>query len=316
MSTKKPKLTCIEGPCKGKSYVLSGVSVIGRVAEREVHVEDQAVSRSHAKVEVSPNGYVITDLGSANGTLVNGNPLQGTIPLRNGDVVQVGQTVLRFDFLTEERVLKELKAPPGRSKKASKGKSGLGIRLVAGVVGLLVVVLAVAMVAGKGGDETASEKALTQPQPEVRPEDLVDNVTPLPIGTMDDVGDLLRRADQLYEERGIALAGCWMALVRYNEALRILRQVEGHEELRHQTVAKLEAASAWLDNEFETRKRSIDRNLKQAQSLTGGPKFDLLIAESYRLADEITELVPDKMDERNNYGRKRKMTLGKYAKRR
>jgi len=318
MANKKPILVCIEGPSKGKTYPVAGVTVIGREPEREVHVEDQAVSRKHAKIEVSPNGYVITDLGSANGTAVNGNPLGGTRPLHNGAVIKVGQTVLRFEFKGEEKAVEKMRVRPRQPRPSAGGNKKLLIRVVAGVLGLIIVLMVVAMMAGKGGKEAPQKKAQASSQgpagtPEVQPGDLTDEVSEEPVGSIEEVADLLRRADQLYEEREIALGSCWMAIDRYKQALAILRQT-GNEELQYQTVAKLEAANAWVEEQYETRKKSIDRNVKQAQNMGSGPRFDLLIRESYRLADEITELIPDKMDERHSYGRKRKLTLGKYAK--
>jgi len=320
MANKKPILVCVEGPSKGKSYPVAGVVTIGREAEREVHVEDKAVSRKHAKVEVSPNGYVITDLGSANGTLVNGSRLEGTKPLRNGDVIKMGQTTLRFEFKGEEKVLEQLRVQPSRPASAGEGKKKLLVRVAAGVLGLMIVLMAVAMMAGKKGDDspakTSSQAQKTEgprATPEVGPDDATDEGPDTPEGSPEDVADLLRRADQLYEEREIALGSCWMAIERYEQALEILRNT-GNEELQYQTVAKLEAANAWLEEEYESRKKNIDRNVKQAQNMGSGPRFDLLIRESYRLADEITELIPDKMDKRHSYGRKRKLTLGKYAK--
>ena len=70
---------------------------IGRLAECEITLADQNVSRRHAEVRATPNGYVIADLGSTNGTLVNGERLQSDRRLADGDIVSVGATHIRFE---------------------------------------------------------------------------------------------------------------------------------------------------------------------------------------------------------------------------
>jgi len=64
---------------------------IGR-EDADLVVADPAVSRRHARLETTPDGLAVTDLGSSNGTKVNGVRITGTAPLRPGDVVIVGTT--------------------------------------------------------------------------------------------------------------------------------------------------------------------------------------------------------------------------------
>ena len=57
---------------------------------------DTFVSQMHARVFRRGDDYWVQDLGSTNGTLVNGRKIDGTVPLRRGDRVQVGRSVLEL----------------------------------------------------------------------------------------------------------------------------------------------------------------------------------------------------------------------------
>jgi hypothetical protein len=67
--------------------------VIGRGAEVEVQLADTGVSRRHAEVLVTDDGLQVTDLGSTNGTKVNGHVVS-TVLVRDGDRITVGSTEL------------------------------------------------------------------------------------------------------------------------------------------------------------------------------------------------------------------------------
>jgi hypothetical protein len=72
------------------------VVVIGRSGDCDVRVEDANVSRRHAEVRRIGDGYSLVDLGSTNGTEVNGQRIQETA-LMNGDVIEVGTTRITFE---------------------------------------------------------------------------------------------------------------------------------------------------------------------------------------------------------------------------
>lgn len=71
--------------------------VIGRMSDCDVTIADTNVSRRHAQVRPSGSGFAISDLGSTNGTIVNGERLVTEKRLADGDIVSVGSTHLRFD---------------------------------------------------------------------------------------------------------------------------------------------------------------------------------------------------------------------------
>lgn len=73
------------------------VVAIGRLPECAISLQDSNVSRRHCEVRPSSRGYVLADLGSTNGTKVNGLRIQGEHTLADGDIVSVGSTHLRFE---------------------------------------------------------------------------------------------------------------------------------------------------------------------------------------------------------------------------
>src|SRR4051812_19359705 len=69
---------------------------LGRDQSNPIRLHDTEVSRRHAEVRQVDNSYRIVDLGSANGTFLNGQPVDQS-PLRTGDRLQLGQTVMLFN---------------------------------------------------------------------------------------------------------------------------------------------------------------------------------------------------------------------------
>jgi hypothetical protein len=80
----------------GHSYPLAiGSTVIGRGEQANVRLADVGISRRHARVDFDGAQVVLTDLGSTNGTMVNGQRVSA-VALNPGDVVQLGTTTLTF----------------------------------------------------------------------------------------------------------------------------------------------------------------------------------------------------------------------------
>ena len=87
-----------EGPDAGRVVNLSrgGVYRIGREGA-DLMLEDEKVSRKHAEIGLyGPEAYVLRDLASTNGTLVNGRRVSEKVKLKNGDLIQIGDTKIRF----------------------------------------------------------------------------------------------------------------------------------------------------------------------------------------------------------------------------
>ncbi len=87
-----------EGSGKGRVYTLSpgGVYLIGR-AGADIVLDDEKVSRKHAEIGLyGPEAFVVRDLASTNGTRLNGKRITDKVKLSHWDVIQVGDTSLRF----------------------------------------------------------------------------------------------------------------------------------------------------------------------------------------------------------------------------
>jgi ABC-2 type transport system ATP-binding protein len=107
-----PVLAIVGGPKAGTEVAVGGQVVIGRdPGAADVTLEDDPdVSRRHAAFSLAGGGVTVEDLGSTNGTLVNGQRLSGTVPLKNGDKVQVGDTVIEIR-IAGEAVVETVGAP-------------------------------------------------------------------------------------------------------------------------------------------------------------------------------------------------------------
>ncbi|MGC5025861.1 ATP-binding cassette domain-containing protein [Tsukamurella sp. DT100] len=84
----------------------TGQMTIGRTPDNDIAIGDMLVSRRHARLLTGPQGLVIEDLGSANGTQVNGRRIAGPTSLRDGDLVTVGNS----DLIVEQGRLERPKA--------------------------------------------------------------------------------------------------------------------------------------------------------------------------------------------------------------
>jgi FHA domain-containing protein len=89
-------------------------TTVGKAAENDVSLtEDPTASHLHAVLERFPAGWCVTDLGSSNGTWVNGERIWASHRLRQGDEIRVGQTRLIFrDPLSAGDALTEAEAAP------------------------------------------------------------------------------------------------------------------------------------------------------------------------------------------------------------
>jgi len=83
----------------GKRLVIgSGGVVMGRSRQSDVMVDDPNVSRAHAEIRPRGGSWVLSDLGSTNGTRLNGRRLEGPEVLKPGDEIEVGTSLLTFEL--------------------------------------------------------------------------------------------------------------------------------------------------------------------------------------------------------------------------
>lgn len=89
-------LEIVEGDEAGRQAALTGPIEIGRDASTNLALADEQASRRHARVSEQGGQAVVEDLGSTNGTFVNGQQIEGPRALRPGDQIRVGLTVLEL----------------------------------------------------------------------------------------------------------------------------------------------------------------------------------------------------------------------------
>lgn len=98
----------------GQKVPLEDSLVIGRTAESGLMIEDNAASRRHMEIKARPDRFIWKDLGSTNGTLVNGAKMLAG-ELKDGDKVQIGETTL--SFVVEGRPDPEEPAAPAEESR-------------------------------------------------------------------------------------------------------------------------------------------------------------------------------------------------------
>lgn len=87
-------LTVTHGKQAGLQLPLGEGILIGRSSDCQLLLDDDYVSTRHARISRTPTGYQVEDLGSTNGTWVNGSRAVGQMPARLGDRIQIGNVVM------------------------------------------------------------------------------------------------------------------------------------------------------------------------------------------------------------------------------
>ncbi|MGV3624087.1 MAG: FHA domain-containing protein [Archangium sp.] len=112
-------LTARSGPASGQEFTLDGDElVIGRAAENPVSIPDTSVSRKHAVVRKTGEGWAVSDLGSGNGTMLNGAPIADETQLNDGDVITMGDTELVYAGPGGGAAAEPAEAAGGSSRRA------------------------------------------------------------------------------------------------------------------------------------------------------------------------------------------------------
>jgi pSer/pThr/pTyr-binding forkhead associated (FHA) protein len=151
-----PTLRGLTGPWLNKTFPLKGTMVVGRVPGVDIQIEDDSVSRRHAEVVVQGRDVVLRDLGSANGTNVNGAPLTEELALAPGDIIQFGVVEMTFEVPQSQLALARRGNSRVRGNDAldGEGAEGGGSKkrlLVIGGVVLAILVVGVCVKVLTGG---------------------------------------------------------------------------------------------------------------------------------------------------------------------
>lgn len=98
------RLVVRRGPQPNQVYELEeDVINLGRDITNDIVINDREVSRHHLRLMRGPDGYTIEDLGSTNGTFVNGKRVTGATLLKNGDMLGLGETVtLGYELVRQD----------------------------------------------------------------------------------------------------------------------------------------------------------------------------------------------------------------------
>jgi predicted component of type VI protein secretion system len=153
------RLVVLKGELTGHEVALGRSSVVvGRGKQSDIVLAEQGISRQHASIQHDPQGWILTDLGSTNGTLLNGQPIRAREPylLRPGDQVTIGSYVL---LLQQDAPQKAAASPTQRRDRPRP------VFLIAGAILLLVVMatIVVLLVTVLKPDEEATTPESIQP---------------------------------------------------------------------------------------------------------------------------------------------------------
>ena len=105
-----PSLIAQAGPLNGQRWILKGDLIIGRDDTCNVIIQNRQVSRYHARFVTLSHGVQLEDLGSKNGTHINGQEIAEPIMLQDGDVIQIA-FAQQFIYLSSDSTL-PLELPP------------------------------------------------------------------------------------------------------------------------------------------------------------------------------------------------------------
>ena len=89
------------GEDRHRTAISSEVLTVGRRPSNQLCLTDPTVSGKHADLRITDGELILTDLESTNGTLVNGDRIQGSVRLQGGDIVHFGQVVFSVDKTIE-----------------------------------------------------------------------------------------------------------------------------------------------------------------------------------------------------------------------
>jgi pSer/pThr/pTyr-binding forkhead associated (FHA) protein len=121
------QLVMHSGPTPGKTFPMEGdVLTIGREAGNQIVINDAEVSRKHTQFVLQGGKYVVTDLGSTNGTFVNGQRVTSQHVLQPGEVISLGEQItLLFEAITvvdPNATMLSAGKPPAAARSAPRSR--------------------------------------------------------------------------------------------------------------------------------------------------------------------------------------------------
>jgi hypothetical protein len=158
LAMDQPRATLVvrQGAHTGTTYsIISAEAILGRDEETDVSVRDPEVSRRHARISWQSGNYYVEDLGSTNGTFLNGTLVTSPQPLQSGDTIGLGQTLLVFQMTAKAIPAQPAAVPsfspppqPSPTAPAAEQKSGGSRCLLYGCGCLILLALLLIILAG------------------------------------------------------------------------------------------------------------------------------------------------------------------------
>jgi hypothetical protein len=149
LSSRAASLLCLTGAEVGQVFALADTeTLLGRGLEASVRLRDRAVSRQHARIRQDEGAFVLEDQDSPNGVFLNGHRVRAPHLLQDGDVLELGRTLLRFQAPVAEPSPVSVEAPavepthepqPPTAPPAARPARGRGEAWVLALAGALVL---------------------------------------------------------------------------------------------------------------------------------------------------------------------------------
>lgn len=114
-SPESARLDLLEGGEVRRSFTLAEVNSLGRAVSNTICLTDSTVSAHHAEISYSEQCWWLEDVGSSNGTVVNGATIEARVALSEGDQIEVGNTRLRLHLAPSS-------GPAGESTPSTDGR--------------------------------------------------------------------------------------------------------------------------------------------------------------------------------------------------
>lgn len=127
-------LVMLEGLEPGRRIVLGAALTFGRVAPSDVVLADTDISRAHCRVEVRAHEVVISDLGSTNGTYIDGKRIHGATPIANGGTLRIGGQAFRHELRNRSELAASAEMERDMGLARSYIEALLPVRLTTGAV--------------------------------------------------------------------------------------------------------------------------------------------------------------------------------------
>ncbi len=113
---------------EGEEFALSELEyTVGRSTDNPICIQDTSVSRKHVTLRKESAGWMVSDMGSGNGTIVNGEPISEETLLANGDVITLGDSELRYEDTANSTAKVQAPSSPRPRPSASGARGAVAV---------------------------------------------------------------------------------------------------------------------------------------------------------------------------------------------